>query len=336
MNLATAIGLTLVVGSSALSAQGQGPVRDHHEMVFDVAGGRLLLFGGNSRDAENQYTYVADTWTLGNTGWTRIASDGPSPRSSFSMAYDAARERTVVFGGYFEGAAYDDTWIFDGAKWRKADGSGPASRISPALCFDPQSKLLLLFGGLGESLYSDTWAWDGESWSRKAEKGPPGRNRMAVFHHPARKSVIVHGGYIRVDGRGQGSDDMWEWRDDRWSEVEQGSVKPPPLRSHRAVHDERRKVVVLFGGSTEHGRYRDETWEWDGTDWTKRTTDPRPPARGNFAMAYDGKLERVVIHGGKDSDGQTLSDSWSWDGTEWRPLKTSGREARPSRRSSDD
>lgn len=316
------VGLSLLAGIPPLRAQETILVRDHHEMVFDAAAEQLVLFGGNSRNVDNEYTYVADTWTLAAEGWKRLATDGPNPRSSFSMAYDAARKRTVVFGGYFQGSALDDTWTFDGKQWNQVKAGGPAARMSPALCFDPQSRLVLLFGGLADGLYGDTWGWNGETWSLRSEKGPVGRNRMAIFRDARRNSVVIHGGYVRVDGQGRSTDDMWEWKGEKWSEVDQGPVKPPPLSNHRAVYDDRRSVAVLFGGSSERGVYLDETWEWNGATWTRRTPEPRPSARGNFSMAYDAKLKKVVIQGGKNSDGETLSDSWMWDGEVWTSAAT--------------
>src|SRR6185436_8982026 len=58
-----------------------------------------------------------------------------------------------------------------------------------------------------------------------------------------------------------------------------------------------------------------DTWEWDGTDWTERTT-PGPPARVGAAMEYDGTRRVVVLHGGF-AGGDSLEDTWEWDGTAW-------------------
>jgi hypothetical protein len=37
------------------------------------------------------------------------------------MAYDPARARTVLFGGYDGQRNFNDTWEFDGSAWRLAD-----------------------------------------------------------------------------------------------------------------------------------------------------------------------------------------------------------------------
>ncbi len=314
------VSLLFPSNNSPFEAEQVNLVRDHHELVFDASSERLVLFGGNSRGSDNEYTYATDTWTLSDQGWTQLAKEGPGPRSSFAMAYDVARQRTIVLGGYSEGRALDDTWTFDGEQWAEVKTEGPGGRMSPGLCFDPVSEQVLLFGGLANGLYGDTWGWNGEKWTQLAEDGPPGRSRMAIFHDAVRKSVVIHGGYVRASGQGRSAADMWEWTDEKWSPVDQGKVTPPPLNNHRGAYDEQREVAVVFGGSTERGVYLDATWEWDGAKWTHRTPESRPPARGNFAMTYDAKLEQIVIQGGKASSGKTLSDAWAWDGEDWNPL----------------
>ena len=50
-----------------------------------------------------------NTWT----NKTTITGDKPSARSDFSMAYDSAHDRVILFGGWDEGGNYvDDTWVY--------------------------------------------------------------------------------------------------------------------------------------------------------------------------------------------------------------------------------
>jgi hypothetical protein len=86
--------------------------------------------------------------------------------------------------------------------------------------------------------------------------------------------------------------------------------------------DPTRGKVVLFGGAnTGWVTNYDQTWEWNGTDWSPTALERadgiwNPGPRDNFAMAYDPRGERVVIHGGDLASG-CAADVWSWDGTEW-------------------
>ena len=77
-----------------------------------------------------------------------------------------------------------------------------------------------------------------------------------------------------------------------------------------------RSEVVLFGGSK--GGYLDDTWTWDGTNWTLRQPDTSPSARSSAGITYDADRGEVVTFGGVGSDEHTyLGDTWNWDGTSW-------------------
>lgn len=83
------------------------------------------------------------------------------------------------------------------------------------------------------------------------------------------------------------------------------------------TYDVARQRIVIFGGSSSAG-YLNETWEWDGTNWTHRVPPASPPARNNHALAYDAARQRVVLFGGYSSASSSiLRDTWEWDGTTW-------------------
>jgi hypothetical protein len=70
---------------------------------------------------------------------------------------------------------------------------------------------------------------------------------------------------------------------------------------------------VLFGGSNGSS-YLNDTWTWDGTNWTEQTPATSPPARAGATMEYfDGQ---VVLFGGYNGTSY-LNDTWVWDGTTW-------------------
>ena len=50
--------------------------------------------------------------------WTQIKpSSSPAARHLHAMAYDNARQRTVLFGGSTGTSQLSDTWEWDGKKW---------------------------------------------------------------------------------------------------------------------------------------------------------------------------------------------------------------------------
>lgn len=64
---------------------------------------------------------AASTWVRTPRGaWTRVPAGEPGVRSTVATAYDAARRRLVVYGGFVRGQPpLGDTWEFDGAGWVK-------------------------------------------------------------------------------------------------------------------------------------------------------------------------------------------------------------------------
>jgi hypothetical protein len=92
------------------------------------------------------------------------------------------------------------------------------------------------------------------------------------------------------------------------------------------AYDDARQRVVVFGGIVGVGVLAD-TWEWDGTNWSPRSTAVQPPPRALHAMAYDAGRQRVVLFGGLINLGQAFNDTWEWDGATWTPrtVTTPGR-----------
>ena len=92
--------------------------------------------------------------------WTQRQDVGPSPRGGHGLAYDAARERVLLFGGRAGGSVLQgDTWEWDGHDWTQVADTGPDPRAGHALAFDGPRQRLVLFGGeaAGPALRADTW-----------------------------------------------------------------------------------------------------------------------------------------------------------------------------------
>jgi RHS repeat-associated protein len=77
--------------------------------------------------------------------------------------------------------------------------------------------------------------------------------------------------------------------------------------------------LVVFGGENSASAAVQETWTWDGTNWTKLTPATQPSARWGARMAYDTATGLTYLFGGYT--GSTyLNDTWKWDGTTWTLL----------------
>ena len=138
---------------------------------------------------------------------------------------------------------------------------------------------------------------------------PSGRQWHSMTYDVRHKEVVLFGGY---DGGVLG--DTWTWDGTNWTQRLPHN-HPSPRFGAGIAYDRLRDEVVLFGGFTDpdSGSPSNETWVWDGTDWTQRLPTTSPGARGNHAMAFDEATGEVWIAFGRG----VAVDMWSWDGTNW-------------------
>jgi hypothetical protein len=79
------------------------------------------------------------------------------------------------------------------------------------------------------------------------------------------------------------------------------------------VHGE----VLLFGGEFGNETDSNQTWTWDGVDWTQRHPDNSPAGRFDAGLAFDPATDQMLLFGGGHVGGGTSGDTWIWDGTNW-------------------
>jgi cysteine-rich repeat protein len=222
--------------------------------------------------------------------------------SSAAAAYDAARDRIVLFGGGGQ------TWEWDGARWlMQTPRISPVARDDAAMAYDPVRKRVVLFGG---GSFNDTWEWDGVRWElRSPATSPPPRRHHAMAFDPHRKRIVMFGGLSTLATT---IGDTWAWDGDSWAPI--ASAMAPSARFQAAMaYDPKHDVLVLFGGSLDGINRADDTWELGAAGWIPRTPATIPPARGLPALAWDARSQQIVMHGGNS----TRTDTWLWDGTNW-------------------
>jgi len=114
----------------------------------------------------------------------------------------------------------------------------------------------------------------------------------------------------------------WLWNGSDWTALNPAH-NPGLIANHAMAYDEARGQIVLFGGiSGSTFEWGNQTWVWDGNDWTQMHPMVSPPERFGHAMVYDSVLRKVVLFGGYGDFGD-LNDTWTWDGANWNQVVSS-------------
>jgi hypothetical protein len=261
-------------------------------MAYDIARRTIVMFGGSPAGTE--------TWEWSGRQWRlRTPPVAPPERWHHAMAYDIARNRIVLFGGLdLVARPLGDTWEWDGMNWTQLlPATSPPNRSHHAMAYDVRRGRVLLYGGAGSTLFSDTWEWDGLGWRQLAPAtGPIGSYSVAMATDYDRQRVLLMSpGFL------------CEWTGTGWL-PRNGSG--PIGRYGSLVYDPRRERAVLFGGSLDgNASALDETWEWDGARWTRRSPQTSPPARYWHAAAYDLVTGETVLFGGRIQSSR-FADTW--------------------------
>ena len=171
--------------------------------------------------------------------------------------------------------------------------------------------------------------WPRGGWARLHPDHTPGRRgNAAVAYDPVREKVILFGGISDWLGSSfQHENDTWEWDGQDWTKIKTNTV-PPARAGHMMAYDEKRSVVVMFGGEEQTGTYMlNDTWEWNGKDWKQIFPDNYPLGRRGAQMFYDHDSGKIVLLGGfyyapPDKVFTHLNDAWEWDGKIWQYLTT--------------
>ncbi len=271
------------------------------------------------------FTGIITAQSAGN--WTRqIPSAFPFSRIAPAMAYDSARGQVVLFGGDV-GTGLNDTWIWDGSNWaQKSPQNRPPTRRGSAIVYDSAHDQMVLFGGLSSSsdYMADTWVWDGNNWIQKfPQTSPPARGYYAMVYDSAHRQVVLFGGDIGAsitNTANTPSNDTWTWDGSNWTQ-RSPQASPPKRIYHAMSYDSARGQTVLFGGfngsSTSGATDLNDTWIWDGSNWTQKAPQNSPLELERLAMAYDSAHAQVVLFGGDSELAGFVNDTWTWDGSNW-------------------
>ncbi len=337
-------------GVDSVTSYERTPVRTHTQTDLSTTGPRFFDVDSSVRPfgwGEPDPSLVSTIPYEVSRQWTHAGdSPGAIPRSYPAMAYDEAREETVLFGGTNGTNALRDTWVWDGTTWeRRGDEcpNRPVRRKLAGMAYNPGSQQVVLYGGINmnNEFRDDTWTWDGTCWTKVAtatQPGPLKQMGMASDHHG--QGVFLLGGR---DGSGP-VPGFWWFDGSNWLPLPEG---PEALAGAAVVETPDtdgdgpdRAELLVYGGAHPNDPANLETWTYDLADgtWTKISTSSSvppyavPKRRAAAAAAYDAAHDMVVVFGGRHYTAlDVFGETQEWDGENW--IDNSGDPAlRPSDR----
>lgn len=311
------------------------PPRHLHAMTYDSVRERIVMFGGAILDGGGKL--ANDTWEFDGKVWIkRTPVTSPPVRELHALAYDIARQRTVLFGGRNGTTMYSDVWEWDGTNWTQrfptaanvADGT-PVGRLGMTLVYDPVRQVVVMNAGMTQGTpddpHNDTWEYNGSTWAKMA-----GVTHDAILIPMTYDSTV--GGIVaylplvmqnRVYANG-----MWGTLP---AGTGSGAVTPRGRNGAVFVTDPDNNRVMMIGGAeyscgagtncgdafelVEQGTTNSFYWKTIGV----------PYAPSNAAAAYHAASHQVVIMGGRLAGNQLPENAtWIFRINQWRRLSEPG------------
>ena len=287
-------------------------------LAYDTQHDSTVLYGGNTSTGSSPHTWtLAYVYTPGWMQFSQYTTFGiPTPRAFMASASNGAN--TYIFGGVDGGNnLLNEIWYWTGYQYIFISvPTSPAARENAAMVNIPGTGLLMFGGGNGVgglTPLSDTWLFN-DVWFTQTT-GPTARYGHAMVYDPIKlHAAVMFGGY------NSGTlNDTWTWSGGTWTQLSP-ATSPPARQFHSMVYDVARQQTVMFGGVDASGStLMNDTWVFDGTNWTQKTPAHSPPVRSGGQMAYDSVHGTVLLFGGRNASIQ-IGDLWQWDGVDWTEL----------------
>lgn len=244
------------------------------------------------------------TWEWDGQEWTtRKPKSSPPCVFGHSMVFDKNRKVVVFYGGSTDREVYDETWLWDGNNWTLAiSPENPSFRFHQGMAYDKARGRTVLFGGyiyesgVGYVERNDTWEWDGSVWSQVSTDGPEYRVFSPMVYHDSEGVVFLFGF----------GDDTWTWEGTTWTK--RPSSNNPEIGKRALAYDVQRSRTVAYGTDVFSEDF-DETYEWDGENWSSFALNPNPGPQWQdhpIVFVYDSYTEEILLF--------LTGEMWSYQG----------------------
>ena len=257
------------VGATLMDANGPLPGRSQMTMAYD--GYNMTLFGGQGAGSGQIFN---DTWSWNGTTWTKESpATSPFGRFGAKAAY-LSTVGLVMFGGFGgagNGVYLNETWIYNGTTWslvsvpNTATGA-PSARVGH--CLAASNTTLIMFGGSVSSgeIKNSTWSFNGTAWTKlNPATSPSARAGAAMAYDTANSKWVVFGGMNEYNYLPE----TWTFDGTTWTQVHTATV-PAGRVGAQMCYDSQSGTVLMYGGISGGTNYpSNETWSFNGTNWTK-------------------------------------------------------------------
>jgi hypothetical protein len=288
--------------------------------------GNAPLAYDSSRQKAVLLTFVgpqAQTWEWDGTVWEQVQVVS-SPPSGGLLAYDSARQRTVLFGS----AA---TFEYDGATWVQAPDPTPTLSDVNSMTFDAaRSRMVLLAGEqISNTWGTSTWEREPSGWIRKNFGSVPHTSDISgATYDPAHAQVTF---VQTVDSQTFVPASIWAYDGltSTWHVVSSGG--PDLANNQRSIAFDHAGGQLVFFGGTVGRNETDKTW-LARSDVRSGPTVTDVGTRQRWFTLHDppivltvGSTTPATIRWRRD--GVPLSDGSTFSGTTTTQLTINPREA---------
>ena len=289
-----------------------GLPREMPQLAYDPKRKRVLSFGGVVRYEHGRLEARADISAWDGSDWQVLTPSlpGMTQEPQFAVLPDSGALLLRDIHGT------GPTWVLRKSRWLPFVLGDEAL---PSGCFEAgfvglAGDRALAFGGSWGKVVGTTHVWRAGGWTKlEVANGPVARagHAMTSVAVGGRRVAFLFGGRARSDAT-ELLDDVWLF-DEKWVRTPrpEGHAWPTPRSGAAAAYDERRNVVVLYGGIAKKNRHLQETWEWDLATrrWRALGFVRAPMTAAGNSMIFDPRANYVLLLG--------PTGAFSFDGEAW-------------------
>jgi len=225
-------------------------------------------------------------------------------------------------------------WAFDHGSWSSiAPPLVPQNCVGSSLAYDEVDGYLLYFGGPSYAPDSvctaadQTWAYHHGAWTQlHPSVSPSTRFGAAMTNDSADGYVLLFGGLNDTSTTAPYLDDTWKFAGGQWTELNPTTF-PGPREEAGLTYDAADGYAVLFGGVGVAGSLIEglnDTWEFQGGDWTQLHPEPAPPWPEPDAFSYDRADGGAVFTSAWNFSYGLPEVAWMYRAGAWSPITSPG------------